>query len=95
MAKKSFIWTKVVVSQLNDFLHIKKGYTVAACFNYDGDYRVHDAVLLEGDVEAKECFCGWCIAKEIDQYTVEPVTERVDSLTELAKQEYGDAEDAH
>lgn len=89
MATKTFIWTKVVVSQLNDFLHIKKGYTVAACFNHDGGYRVHNAVLSEGDTEAVDCFCGWCIAKEIDEYTVEPVTERVDSLTELAKQEYG------
>lgn len=95
MATKTFIWTKVVVSQLNDFLHIKRGYTVAACFNYDGGYRVHNAVLSEGNVEARDCFCGWCIGKEIDEHTVEPVTERVDSLTELANLQYENTEDAH
>ncbi len=97
MATKTFIWTKVIVEQLNDFLHIKDGYSVAACFiNYDTrEQCVENAVIYEGDLNAKDHFCGWCIVKIIDEHTVEPVTKWVFTLSELSNLQYENTEDAH
>ena len=82
--RKSYVWTKTIVDQLNELLNIADGYSVAVClFAEDVAGSIPDSVVMLTPKLDISDFCGWCIVKKDEDGTVTPVTQRVDTLKEF------------